>query len=265
MGIIQTADWMKLYYGCPEQLCEKFTKYIPLPKEQLYRFLISKGMYRPVRKGETEIRQLEEKQIWTKLSAEYEALKKWLGGPDVPVFLLLSDPYNRTVQEEYNGKAGLTMRHVIFLFVCGRNSIQELKALLTHEYHHICRLHQIVKREQEYTLLDTMIMEGLAEQAVMERHTEQACAPWTLYFSKEEALYYWKKVIKEKRDIRRGTREYDAILNGIGPYPKMIGYGVGFHIVKECVEVTKENTLSFLSIDARHILKKATTFAESLR
>ena len=65
------------------------------------------------------------------------------------------------------------MRHVIFLFVCGRNSLEELKALLAHEYHHICRLHQIETKETEYTLLDTMIMEGLAEQAVTERYTEK--------------------------------------------------------------------------------------------
>ena len=52
------------------------------------------------------------------------------------------------------------MRHVIFLFVCGRNSVEELKVLLAHEYHHICRLHQIETKETEYTLLDTMIMEG---------------------------------------------------------------------------------------------------------
>lgn len=260
MGIIQTADWLHLYYGRPEKLCEKFTKYIPLPKERLYQFLVSKGMYRPVREGEKEIGQLEEKQIWKELSKEYEELRKWLKGPDVPVFILLSDSYNRTVQEEYNGKAGLTMRHVIFLFVCGKNSVKELKALLTHEYHHICRLHQIENREKDYTLLDTMIMEGLAEQAVTERHTEEACAPWTLYFTKEEAQYYWEKIVKDRVDMKRGTREHDCLLTGMRRYPKMLGYAIGFHIVKECVELERENTLSLLSIDAKHILNKANTF-----
>ncbi|MBJ6950080.1 hypothetical protein JG666_22710, partial [Vibrio cholerae] len=86
----------------------KFTKYIPLPKERLYRFLISKGMYRPVMRGEREIKELEKKEVWKELRAEYEKLKNWLKGPDVPVFILLSDSYNRTVQEEYNGRAGLS-------------------------------------------------------------------------------------------------------------------------------------------------------------
>ncbi|PDZ71825.1 DUF2268 domain-containing protein [Bacillus pseudomycoides] len=260
MGVIQTADWLHLYYGRPEKLCEKFTKYIPLPKERLYRFLISKGMYRPVMEGQKEIERLEEKQIWKELSEEYEELKHWLQGPDVPIFILLSDSYNRTVQAEYNGKAGLTMRHVIFLFVCGRNTVKELKALLTHEYHHICRLHQIEKKEKDYTLLDTMIMEGLAEQAVYERHSKKSYAPWTSYYTKEEAVHYWEKVVKKKQDMKRGTREHDCLLNGMQMYPKMLGYGVGFHIVKDCVEFEKDNTLSLLSMDAICILNKANTF-----
>ena len=262
MGIIQTAKWLSRYYGRPEQLCEKFTKYIPLPKEKLYRFLISKGMYRPVRDGETEVKQLEEKQVWTELAKEYEELKNWLKGPDVPVFILLSDSYNRIVQQEYNGKAGLTMRHVIFLFVCGRNTVEELKALLTHEYHHICRLHQSDKNEIEYTLLDTMVMEGLAEQAVYERHTKTNYAPWTSYFTKEEALYYWERIVKEKQDIKRGTREYDSLLHGFHMYPEMLGYGVGFHIVKDCVKCEEYDTLSLLSMDAVSILNKANAFTK---
>ncbi|MGE7872789.1 DUF2268 domain-containing protein [Bacillus paramycoides] len=260
MGVIETAEWLHLYYGRPEKICEKFTKYIPLPKERLYRFLISKGMYRPVMRGEQEIKELEKKEIWKELSMEYEKLKSWLKGPDVPIFILLSDSYNRTVQGEYNGKAGLSMRHVIFLFVCGRNSVEELKVLLTHEYHHICRLHQIETKETEYTLLDTMIMEGLAEQAVTERYTEKNNAPWTTYLSKEEAIYYWQNVVQERISIKRGTKEHDILLNGLHSYPKMLGYALGFYIVKDCVAFEGEDTLSLLSIDAKEILSKANTF-----
>ena len=31
MGIVETAEWLHLYYGRPEKLCENL-KYIPLPK-----------------------------------------------------------------------------------------------------------------------------------------------------------------------------------------------------------------------------------------
>lgn len=262
MGVIQTAEWMRMHYQQPEKICERFTKYIPLRKEVLYRFLISKGMFRPVEDGEKEIDILQKNQVWEKLEVEYKALKKWLNGPDIPVFILLSDPYNKTVQNEYNGKAGLSMRGALFLFVSPTNTIEELRALLTHEYHHICRLYNSKKREEGYTLLDTMIMEGLAEQAVYERYSALCYAPWTAYYEKEEAIDFWQRFVKEKYLVKRGTREHDMILNGLGMYPKMLGYTIGFHIVKDCVQVGKEDTLSLLGVEAEEILRKASSFCK---
>ena len=37
MGIVETAEWLHLYYGRPEKLCESLQN-ISLPKERLYRF-----------------------------------------------------------------------------------------------------------------------------------------------------------------------------------------------------------------------------------
>ena len=34
-----------------------------------------KGMYRPIMRGEKEIKELEEKEIWKELSLEYDKLK----------------------------------------------------------------------------------------------------------------------------------------------------------------------------------------------
>ena len=39
----------------------------------------------------------------------------------------------------------------------------------------------------------------------------------------------------------------------------MLGYALGFHIVKDCVAL-EEDTLSLLPIDAKEILSKANTF-----
>lgn len=262
MGVIQTAEWMRTHYQEPEKICEKFTKYIPLQKETLYRFLVSKGMFRPVEGGEKEIDILQKERVWEQLAVEYRKLQEWLKGPNIPVFILLSDPYNRTVQREYNGKAGLAMRNALFLFVNSQSSIAELKALLTHEYHHICRIHANERREEAYTILDTMVMEGLAEHAVYERHGESCYAPWVSYYEKEEAIMFWRRFIQDKQGIQRGTREHDILLNGRGLfYPKMLGYAVGFHIVKDCVEHKKWNTTPLLGMDAKAILEGALSFS----
>lgn len=260
MGVFRTAELMREYYWRPEKICEKITKYIPLQKEPLYRFLVSKGMFRPVVDGEKEIDILQKERVWEQLAVEYKELRQWLKGPNIPVFILLSDPYNRTVQQEYNGKTGLAMRNALFLFVSSQNSIDELKALLTHEYHHICRIHESKKTEEQYTILDTMVMEGLAEQAVYERYGDSYHAPWVSYYSKEEAIMFWYRFIQDRCDLKRGTREHDVLLNGWRLYPKMLGYAVGSHIVKDCVEHKKCNTNALLEMDAKTILKEAVSF-----
>ena len=40
----------------------------------------------------------------------------------------------------------------------------------------------------------------------------------------------------------------------------MLGYALGFHIVKDCVTLEGEDTLSLLPIDAKEILNKAKHF-----
>lgn len=49
-------------------------------------------MYRPVMRGEREIKELEKKEVWKELRAEYEKLKNWLKGPDVPVLFYYQIP-----------------------------------------------------------------------------------------------------------------------------------------------------------------------------
>lgn len=55
-GLLKRQNGYICIMDVREKLCEKFTKYIPLPKERLYRFLISKGMYRPVMRGSRKLK-----------------------------------------------------------------------------------------------------------------------------------------------------------------------------------------------------------------
>src|SRR5699024_2978860 len=107
--------------------------------------------------------------------------KKW-NGPNIPIFILPSDQHNRKLQRELSGKSGLTFQDKLFLFISEDTSESELKSLFTHEYNHVCRLSQYPK-EEDYTLLDTIILEGLAENAVRERFGDQATANWTRHYS----------------------------------------------------------------------------------
>ena len=58
--------------------------------------------------------------------------------------------------------------------------------MLIHEYHHVCRLHHLKKDQKEYTLLDTMIMEGLAERTVGKYLGTKYLANWTKLYQEDK-------------------------------------------------------------------------------
>ncbi|MDI5790224.1 DUF2268 domain-containing putative Zn-dependent protease [Bacillus licheniformis] len=66
---------------------------------------------------------------------------------------------------EFGSKSGLAFSDKLFCFI-GRSSRSSISAIMTHEYNHVCRLENMPKEEKKMTLLDTIILEGLAEYAV---------------------------------------------------------------------------------------------------
>lgn len=261
MGVIATDTWLLAHYDEPEEICKKLKDYISLPPRYMYRYLVAHGMYRPVRDGREDIEKLQKQNVWGNIEKEFQQLRQWLGGPDIPVLIFPSDVYNRRIQQEYDGKSGLAFRQCLFLFILPHNPIEELKAVLTHEYHHICRVRTVQKREEAYTLLDTMILEGLAEAAVAERYSEAYHAPWTQYYTKQEAIRFWCRYIKNRINVYRGTTEHERVLNGWAIYPDMLGYAVGFHLVQDCISHTQLTTKQLLAMDAKEILQAAHSFS----
>lgn len=80
-----------------------------------------------------------------------------------------------------------------------QNSDNEIRALLVHEYNHVCRLAKNDKQEENYILLDSIILEGLAENAVRELVGEEYLAKWTSYYTEGQLNQMWKKsFIKQK-------------------------------------------------------------------
>lgn len=67
---------------------------------------------------------------------------------------------------------------------------------MTHEYHHVCRLGHLTKEEKDVTLLDTIIMEGLAEYAVYERFGRSQTAEWTTWYTPEQLQALYEKRLR---------------------------------------------------------------------
>lgn len=250
VAVISTNEWLKNDYS-ERQICRKLIPYFrPLKERDILKLLQSFGMYRSSSKVVHAVKQLEKEHVWNLVRNEELKLKAEWDGPDVPIFIFPVDDRNKRIINEYKGRAGLAFKDKIFLFISPGIEQNDIKSLFTHEYHHSCRLAKLKKEESEFTLLDIIVMEGLAEYAVLERLGMKHVSAWTSYYHEDQAVQFLKRIILPNQFLTREDHKHNQIIYGTGFYPKMLGYFVGFHIVKKYSDETGENTKEMFRLDA---------------
>ncbi len=238
----------------PFQLCKKLTGYFPKEASEhaIYQYLKMHGMYRTMTEN---ILDRLPKNVWEQVEREYQYLQKRWDGPQVPVFIFPADETNFKIKRELNGKSGLAFSDKLFLFYSPHNTSGEIKAVFTHEYNHVCRLKKYQKNEADYTLLDTVILEGIAENAVREHCGETNVAGWTKYYPDEQLNKMIEELIIPNRYLNRNDRKHTDLLYGRGFYPKMIGYCVGYYLVRKYLEKHETSSRIVLPVDAQEFIK----------
>ncbi|MEC1716820.1 DUF2268 domain-containing putative Zn-dependent protease [Schinkia azotoformans] len=255
MSVIGTDQWLLDSYHNPIDICENLKSYFPkVPAAEIYEYLKIHGMYRPLRQGVERVRALQKNKVWEIVKKDYLALQKSWGGPDIPIFIFPSDVTNRKIQRDFNGKSGLAFKDKLFLFLTDQNTEKEIRAVLTHEYNHVCRLAKFRKSEDQYVLLDTIILEGLAENAVRERLGTSYLANWTSYYTDEELEKMWMVLLSPNKNIKKTDRKHMELLYGLRrTYPKMLGYCIGYYLVKKYMEEKKLSSKELLT-EPTHII-----------
>ncbi|MBM7702577.1 DUF2268 domain-containing protein [Metabacillus iocasae] len=254
MSIVSTYEWKST-----ENVYEKLSPYFPDVKvNEMTECLLGYGMCKPSNEFYKVLEELHKRHIWVKLKKRYLVLKREWKGPDIPIFILPSNIFNRKIQTEFNGRSGVAFEDKLFVFMSMQTSDEEAYAVLTHEYNHVCRMKSLNKKENDLTLLDTMIMEGLAEYAVKEYCGETYMAPWTDYYSKQQAEQFWNKYLINNQSLKHMSKRHDELLFGQKWYPKMLGYGVGYHIVMSCVEKHLFSSKQLMATSSNTILQKST-------
>jgi len=252
MTVIRTDEWLLEHYENPLKLCEKLTYlFDDISADDIHYHLTSHGMYR--RPNKNGMKPFKDHNIWEIVKREEQKLKKQWNGPNIPIFIFPSDSTNLQLMRDYNGKSGLTFHDKLFLFISEKNTEKEIKALFTHEYNHVCRLSKVKKHEQQFVLLDTIIMEGLAENAVREKVGKDTLADWTSYFSDKQLEIIWKKLVSPHKDVPKFRRKHQQILYGYKLYPKMAGYCVGYYLVKKYMEQNSVSSKDLLRIPSEDI------------
>ncbi|WP_226037593.1 DUF2268 domain-containing protein [Aquibacillus saliphilus] len=254
MSVVRTDKWLLDFYDKPIEICEKLKVYFDdVQAAEIYDFLILHGMYLPLENGYEQVKELKKNKVWQIVADEKKRLQKLWEGPTIPIFIFPSDVSNQKIVRDYNGKAGLAFRDKLFLFVSEGNEEMEIRSLFTHEYNHVCRLTKFNKKEKDYKLLDTVILEGLAENAVRERYSEESVASWTLYYSNEKLKRIWDNLVYPNRNMLKTDIRHQDILFGLRYYPKMIGYCVGYYLVKEYMDANELSSKELLDVPTDEI------------
>lgn len=254
MAVIKTDEWLLKFYDDPVSLCDHLITYFDhVSAQDIYSHLTTHGMYLNTQyKRADQLQILKDKTAWAVMELEFNKLQEEWSGPDVPVFIFPAD-VNRTIQKETGGKSGLAFNDKLFLFISDHTTETELKALLTHEYNHVCRLTQLPKKEADYILLDTIILEGLAENAVLNRLGRHSVAPWVTYYDNWELEKIWRTIVSPNKHLPIWHPTHQHILYGQRLYPKMAGYAVGYYIVKKYIETHSLSTSELLDLPSKTI------------
>ena len=250
MSVMRTDQWLLEAYDRPIEICEKLRGLFDgAYASEIYDYLILHGMYTPLTNEKDRIIKLQSNQVWEIVQNEAQSLQKLWKGPEIPIFIFPSETSNEIIKIEFNGKSGLSFKDKLFLFISEENSEAEIRSLLTHEYNHVCRLTYYPKQEDDYTLLDTMILEGIAENAVRERFGEEFLSSWTSIYTDKELLNMWEKLIFPNRSILKTDHKHNELLYGSPLYPKMAGYSVGYFLVKNYMKINHFTSKDLLSTE----------------
>lgn len=222
----------------PKKICEQLIPHFPseVNSRKIYDYLMNFGMYKPNRQSRKTYEEMKSKKLWEKIEKICLKYKRKWKGPDIPIFIFPMDETNEKLMREGKGKSGVSFIDKLFLFLTPVDDIKEIEALYVHEYHHACRMNGLKKNPSEYTLLDSIILEGLAEHAVAINCGEKYTGEWSRRYSTKELRKYWKEDFLEKLSINRNNHLHDQILFGLGNRPRLLGYAMGYEIVKQYKE-----------------------------
>ena len=231
MAVKDTKAILEKHMSDPLKVCRYFLKYFPDADEKsLYKYFLQFGMYTNHSKMEDNLHQLEKEDVWYKVDDLLMLYQEKWNGPDIPVFIM---PHRHQTRFSMgHNKSGLAFNDKLFLFLSPGIEQEQLESLFIHEYHHVCRLNKQRKQMNEYTLLESCVMEGLAEFTVQTIMGEECVAPWMKRYSESFLRSFWKKHLDGNRNVKKSEKLHDWIMYGNSKYPYMGGYCMGFYIVE---------------------------------
>ncbi|MBA2175456.1 DUF2268 domain-containing protein [Halobacillus locisalis] len=224
--------------------------------DEVHDLLMSYGLFHADqwRKVEKSLESWDKEQLFSKIEKELGRLRKKWNGPDVPVYLY---PIHESFIGERENKGGVAFQEAVYLFYGQpKNLKDDWRSILAHEYHHACRLTEKKVDLEKVSLLESVIIEGLAEYAVYDTYGARYTAPWVNQLKEEELLRIWKEKFVPELNLR-GQQKHREYLYGnrMSKLPRWIGYQLGYKIIESYHASHPKATLqSMTKMDADDLL-----------
>ncbi|RBW67486.1 DUF2268 domain-containing protein [Bacillus taeanensis] len=218
-----------------QTLCVPLKRYFPTyTSQEVHAHLLKNGLFNPENWMDIQsvVKEMEKKNIWGFVNKQYQLLKKEWNGPEASIFIFPIKQNHSFLNEKRNNRNGMAFRGKMFLFVSPDVRLEELKALLAHEYNHICRLHLLNRDDQKTPLKDSLIIEGLGEYAVKSLYGKRLLGRAARLYTLDEALELWNDQFISNLNLL-GKEKHNPFLYGDRDrfLPPWIGYYIGYQIV----------------------------------
>ncbi|PYZ93520.1 hypothetical protein CR194_10145 [Salipaludibacillus keqinensis] len=259
MKIFDSSSWVIRHFYQHVPVDKAFASLFNHDKAKSVRdwfyFLEDQGMLPLSRKTKRDWIKWRKSLNKEELTTFLLALKKDFSGPDADVFLFPLNQAHQRIMKELGGKNGCSFPSHILLFWKDTLPVVEQKAVLLHEYHHVARLYYQEVNEGTISLLESMIMEGLAEWEVQTRLGSACLAPWTSLYNENELLTWWEKVFRNNIHLKGRAYHYPFLYGGEKGLPPLIGYQLGYYLVQSYMkDKGGQSSLTMLKTSAEHFL-----------
>lgn len=250
---MRTDQWIEEDFYDPKKICCAMLGNATEEEGlELYEYLTSFGMYAPNERTKSLFLQLKAEDAWSEVEGFFSNYKRVWKGPDIPIYIFPMQ--NRSIFMK-NKKSGVSFKDKMFLFLSPTEDKKDLESLFIHEYHHVCRLNQLNKQLEDYTLLDSIVMEGLAEYAVTNYCGKDYNAKGVLAYTDEKLLYYWENYFKKYNQVKKKERIHDTLLYGKKGFPELIGYAIGYWLIQSTNKNRKISLRESFALSAEEIVQ----------
>tara|TARA_Y100001935_G_C17155880_1_gene432792 strand:- start:7 stop:819 length:813 start_codon:yes stop_codon:yes gene_type:complete len=200
--------------------------------------LLKRGLFDHIGNGSAkqykEISEEQKLEIEKTISETIEKCNEKLSVPTKNFIFV--HPYLTTEDDKvFDGVMAVAVYSCVFhLFVnLDQYSKKSIENTVAHELNHTIYYYHHYDDFNNYTLLDEILLEGLAEN-FREQYFDPEVSKWAGALTKDEAF----NVLKESKDIleSRDQKVIKEFLFGNDKYQRWTGYSVGYWLVKEFIK-----------------------------